>query len=93
VLNRDGGAPLRGLVVERAGAIAGAMVYRDGATRSVLQAAAANAAAAGDVLLAAAAGELDIRFTNAPSAEPFSQALQELGATVLVRQHEMRLRL
>ncbi len=90
---RDRGAPLGGLVVETAGAITGAIVYRDGATRSVLQAAAADAAAAAGVLLAVAAGERDVRFTNAPSAEPFSFALQELGATVLVRQHEMRLRL
>ena len=90
---RDRGAPLGGLVVETAGAITGAIVYRDGTTRSVVQAAAADAAAAARVLLAAAAGERGVRFTNAPSAEPFSQALQELGATVLVRQHEMRLRL
>ena len=90
---RGRGASLRGLVVEREGAIAGAIVYRDGPTITVLQAAAVDPAAAAEVLLAAGAGERDIRFTNAPGAEPFSQALEQLGASVVVRQREMRLRL
>ncbi|HEY2790180.1 MAG TPA: GNAT family N-acetyltransferase [Gaiellales bacterium] len=93
VLDRlhDRGAPLHGLAVERAGAIAGAIVCRDGATLSVLQAAAVDAVAAAEVLLAAAAGERDVRFTNAPSDEPFSQALEQLGGRLVARQHEMRL--
>jgi len=88
---RARGAPLHGLVVERDGAIAAAIVYRDGAAPSVLQAAAVDVAAAADALRAAAAGEREIRFTNAPTNEPFSQALEQLGGRLVARQHEMRL--
>ena len=48
-------------------------------------------AAAADALRAAAAGEREIRFTNAPTNEPFSQALEQLGGRLVARQHEMRL--
>lgn len=87
------GVPLCGMVVDRAGVIAGAVVYRDEEPVTVVQAAAVDAAAAADVLLATAGGERCIRFTNAPPGEPCSQALRELGANPVVRQHELRLRL
>lgn len=91
---RARGSPLGATVVERAGEVAGAIIYReDTRTVTAVQAAAVDDAAAADVLLAAAGGGRDLRFTNAPSGESFSLALAKLGARPLVRQHEMRLRL
>ena len=82
-------APLRGLVVERGGAV----VLRERPEAvGVLQIAAADAGAAADVLLAAAGGRA-LRLSNAPAGEPASQALGDLGAEVAGRQHEMRLAL
>jgi ribosomal protein S18 acetylase RimI-like enzyme len=89
---RDRRAQMRAMVVERGGATAGAVVYRDEATVTILQAAAVDARAAAEVLRAAAGSERDASFANTPSEGPLAQALRELGASALVRQHEMRLR-
>jgi GNAT superfamily N-acetyltransferase len=82
-------APLRGLSVERGGAV----VLRERAEAvTVLQIAAVDAGAAADLLLAAAGGR-PLRLSNAPAGEPASQALEALGADVVLRQLEMRVAL
>jgi GNAT superfamily N-acetyltransferase len=87
------GTAVTGVAVERDGEIAGAALLRDGREAvGVLQVAAADAGAAADLLRAAAGGRA-LRLSNAPAGEPASQALERLGADVLVRQHEMRLAL
>ena len=87
------GAPLRSLVVERGGEVAGAAVVRARAEAvTVLQIAAVDASAAHDLLLAAADAR-PLRLSNAPAGEPVSRALEALGADVVLRQHEMRLAL
>jgi ribosomal protein S18 acetylase RimI-like enzyme len=87
---REAGVPLRGLVLERAGEIAGALVCRDGTAVGVLQTAAVDDEATG-ALLEAAAGGRALHVTNAPADGRVSRALELHGATVVARQHEMRL--
>jgi hypothetical protein len=87
---REAGAALRGLVLERSGEVAGALVCRDGTVVSVLQLAAVDDEATG-ALLEAAAGGRALHVTNAPAAGRISRALERRGAAVIARQHEMRL--
>jgi ribosomal protein S18 acetylase RimI-like enzyme len=89
---REAGAGLRGLVLERSGEIAGAVVCRDGTAVSVLQLAAADDEGT-DSLLRAAAGGRALHVTNAPADGRASRALERRGASVIARQHEMRLAL
>ena len=90
------GPPLVGMTVDRNGAVAGAVLFRNEPdTTRVFQIAARDDAVARDLVLAAA-GHGDgrpLRLSNAPLHEPPSRALEQLGAHALVRQHEMRLRL
>jgi GNAT superfamily N-acetyltransferase len=87
-------AALQGLVVERDGEVAAAVVFRQSAeTATAVQVAARDDISAADALLAAAGGERDLRLTNAPVGESPSRALDHLGARPVARQHEMRLRL
>jgi ribosomal protein S18 acetylase RimI-like enzyme len=91
---RDRGLELRGLVVERAGEVNAAVVFRQDPEQAVaLQIAALDDDSAADALLAAAGGSLSIRLSNAPEDEPASRALEWLGAMAVARQHEMRLAL
>jgi len=87
---REGGAALRGLVVERSGDVAGAAVYRDATTGSVFQLAADDDEAAA-ALLCAAAGGRDLHVTNAPADGRVSRVLAGRGANSIAGQHEMRL--
>lgn len=87
---REAGAALRGIVVERSGAVAGALVCRDGTAVSVLQLAAVDDDAA-DALLAAAGRGRAVHVTNASAGGRLSRALERRGASVIARQHEMRL--
>jgi GNAT superfamily N-acetyltransferase len=89
---REGGAALRGLVLERSGEIAGALVCRDGTAVSVLQLAALDDQAA-DILLRSAAKGRALHVTNAPVDGRVSRVLDRRGATVIARQQEMRLAL
>jgi ribosomal protein S18 acetylase RimI-like enzyme len=66
--------------------IAAAMIHDD--TPSVLQIAALDEAAAADLLRGREA-----RMSNAPAGEPASRALEQLGARLVVSQHEMRIAL
>jgi ribosomal protein S18 acetylase RimI-like enzyme len=89
----EGGAPLEALVVERSGAVAGAAVHRTGGgSVGVLQIAALDDAAAADVLLAAAGGRA-VHLANTPTGGACARVLAALGARLVARQHEMRLRL
>ena len=89
---RERGARLRGLAVHRAGVTAAAAVLRDqGTITGVLQIAADDPAAAAELLRAATAGERAVRLVNVPDGDPAVAALEQLGAHVVVRQHEMRL--
>jgi GNAT superfamily N-acetyltransferase len=87
---RETGAAPRGIVVERSGAVAGALVCRDGTAVSVLQLGAVDDEAA-DALLAAAAHGRAVHVTNAPAGGRLSRALERRGGSVIARQHEMRL--
>lgn len=87
---REAGAALRGLVLERPAGIAGALVCRDGTAVSVLQIAAVDDEATG-ALLATAANNRAVHVTNAPADGRISRALERRAATVIARQHEMRL--
>ncbi len=87
---RGAGATLRGLVLERSGEVAAALVCRDGTSVSALQLAAVDDAAA-EALLRAAADDRDLHVTNAPADGRISRALEGRGASVIARQHEMRL--
>jgi GNAT superfamily N-acetyltransferase len=88
---RAGGEAHTGLSVERGGDIAAAAVCRMQPTAvTVLQAAALDAAAAADVLLAAAGAGRGLTLANAPADGVLSVALAGLGATAYARQHEMR---
>jgi GNAT superfamily N-acetyltransferase len=89
---REAGAALRGLVLERSGEIAAAAVCRDATAVSVLQLAAVDDEAA-DALLGAAANGRALHVTNAPADGRVSRALERRGASVIARQHEMRLAL
>jgi len=87
---REAGAALRGLMLERSGEVAGAVVYRDATTASVFQLAAADDEAAA-ALLGAAANGRDLHVTNAPADGRVSRVLAERGANPIAGQHEMRL--
>ncbi len=89
---REAGAALRGLLLERSGEIAGAVVCRDATAVSVLQLAAVDDEAA-DALLGAAANGRPLHVTNAPADGRVSRVLERRGASVIARQHEMRLAL
>jgi GNAT superfamily N-acetyltransferase len=89
---RERGAPLVGMAVRRSEHIVGAAICRpDAATVRVLQIAAADEAAAQDLILAAA-GELTLRLANVPSDDLLSGVMRRLGAELTAAQHEMRLR-
>jgi len=91
---RARGKGVRGLVVEQDGSVSGAAVFREDRDKiTVLQITAADEASAADALLAAAAGQRDLRLANVPVDDVSSRALRSLGAQLLVTQHEMRLRL
>lgn len=91
---RARGTGLHGLVVERAGTVRAAVVFReDPDTLTVLQVAAADEAAAADALLAAAEGDRDLRLANTPVDDVASYAMRSLLARAVVTQHEMLLRL
>ena len=87
---RGAGAALRGLVLERSGEIAAALVCRDGTSVSLLQLAAVDDEA-GEALLRTAAGDRGLHVTNAPADGRISRVLERCGASVIARQHEMRL--
>lgn len=87
---REAGAALRGLMLERSGEVAGAVVYRDATTVSVFQLAAADDEAAAALLCAAASGR-DLHVTNAPADGRVSRVLRARGASAVAGQHEMRL--
>jgi GNAT superfamily N-acetyltransferase len=85
--------PLSAVLLECGGEPAAAAVLHERADAvTVLQIAAIDASAAAGVLLAAAGGHA-LRLSNAPAGEPASDALEQLGAQVAVRQHEMLLAL
>ena len=91
---RARGTRLRGLMVDRDGEVAGAVVFRDDAETVVTcQVAAVDDGAAADALLAAAGGDRGLRLSNAPVGEAPGRALERLGARPVARQHEMRLAL
>ena len=80
---------LRALMVENAAAV----MFREGdAANIVMQIAATDEEAVADALIAAA-GERQLRLSNAPAGEAASHALERLGATQEAWQHEMRLAL
>ncbi len=88
---RERDLPLRAVAVQRADGIAAAAICKsDGVTVSVIQLAAADRAAARDLIIAAA-GDLTLRLPNIPSDDMFSGVLRCLGASLATRQHEMRL--
>jgi GNAT superfamily N-acetyltransferase len=89
---REAGAALRGLLLERSGEIAGAVVCRDATAVSVLQLAAVDDEAA-DALLGAAANGRPLHVTNTPADGRDTRVLERRGASVIARQHEMRLAL
>jgi hypothetical protein len=67
------------------------VIYRlDGETITTLQIAATDESSAADALRAAAAGDRDLRLSNAPPDDPASRALERIGARSVVTQHEMR---
>ena len=88
---RERGTPLTGVAVRRGEAIAGAAIclIQHGLVR-VLQIAAVDQAAARD-LVVAAAQELTLRLANVPGDDVFAGVLRDLGASLEVAQHEMRL--
>ena len=91
---RARGTRFRGLMVEREGKVAGAVVFReDPDLVTTFQIAATDDGAAADALLAAAGGVRPLRLANAPDGEAPSRALERLGASTVARQHEMRLTL
>ncbi len=87
------GEPLRAFVSERNRQVVAAVVCREGAGPvAVLQVAAHDESSAANALLAAGGGS-DLRLANIAEDDPPSRALAALGARLVVRQHEMRLRL
>lgn len=90
---RERGTPLTGVAVRRGEVIAGAAIclIQHGLVR-VLQIAAVDQAAARD-LVVAAAQELTLRLANVPGDDVFAGVLRDLGASLEVAQHEMRLQL
>jgi GNAT superfamily N-acetyltransferase len=88
---RERGRSLVGVGVRRGDALAGAAIcLPDGAMVRVLQIAAVDAAAARDLVVAAAGG-LTLRLANVPTDDLFTGVLGELGAERTLSQHEMRL--
>ncbi len=88
---RERGRPPIAVGVQRGGELAGAAIcMTDDTTVRVLQIAAVDPAAAGD-LVVAAAGRLTLRLANVPAADALSGVLRGLGAELTVAQHEMRL--
>lgn len=85
---REAGAAPRGLVLERSGRVAGALVCRDASSVSVLQLAAEDDEAA-EALLRAAANGRALHVTNAPADGRISRILERWGASVVAGQHEM----
>ncbi len=82
---------IEALVVERDGEVAGAALYRDRRdARIIVQAAALDAAAARETLLATRGG---LRFANVAPDDLFAAALEELGGRREARQFELRLTL
>jgi ribosomal protein S18 acetylase RimI-like enzyme len=91
---RARGAPIQGLVIDRAGEVAAAVLFRDDADQvPILQIAGVDDGATADAVLAAAGGKRALRLSNAPVGEAPGRALERLGARPVVRQHEMRLAL
>lgn len=87
---RARGVALSAVAVERSDGIAGAAIVKaDGVTVTVIQHAARDRAAAAD-LVRAAAGAHTLRLSNIPSDHLFSEVLRDLGADLVVTQHEMR---
>jgi len=88
------GSRFGGLLVERDGRVAGAVVFREDAELvTTLQVAALDDESAADALLAAAGAGRSLRLSNAPVGEAPARALERLGAAAVARQHEMRLAL
>ena len=91
---RGRGAPVRGLMVDRAGEVAAAVLFRDDPDQvPILQIAGVDDGATADAVLATAGRERGLRLSNAPLGEAPGRALERLGARAAVRQHEMRLAL
>ena len=91
---RARGAPVQGLVIDRAGEVAAAALFRDDADQvPILQIAGVDDGATADAILAAAGSRRGLRLSNAPVGEAPGRALERLGARPVVRQHEMRLAL
>jgi GNAT superfamily N-acetyltransferase len=91
---RARGTRFHGLMTERDGKVAGAVVFREDADLvTTFQVAAIDDDAAAGALLAAAGGERALRLSNTPDGEAPSRALERLGASAAARQHEMRLAL
>jgi ribosomal protein S18 acetylase RimI-like enzyme len=91
---RARGSALHGVVIERDGQVhAAALVVERADHVSALQFAALDAEAAAALLLAASGGKRSLRLANVPEDGPASGAMRDLGAQLLVRQHELRLNL
>ena len=88
---RERGTRLVGMAVQRSGQIAAAAIcLPDDAMVRVLQIAAADRAAASDLILAAG-GQRTLRLANVGSDDPLAGVLGGLGAEMTLGQHEMRL--
>lgn len=70
----------------------GTVLFRPGDRVGVIQLAARDVSAARELLSAARARGSSLHYVNAPSESPASDALRDLGATLDLRQFEMRLR-
>jgi GNAT superfamily N-acetyltransferase len=91
---RRRGAAIHTTVAQRDGHTRAAITWREQDRRAiVLQIAAEDESSAVEVLLAAAGGVRDLRLANIEPSEPASRALEGLGARLIARQHEMRIRL
>jgi GNAT superfamily N-acetyltransferase len=69
----------------------GAVLFRPGERVSVVQLAARDVNTARELLAAARARGSSLHYVNAPAESPGSRALRDLGATLDLRQYEMRL--
>jgi ribosomal protein S18 acetylase RimI-like enzyme len=87
-LERRGMGP-KGLVIERDGVVAAAVIREQGEAVAVLQIAAVDEDAATEILLAAAGCDRTLRLANLPIDEPVSHAMRRLGADRVATQHEM----
>jgi hypothetical protein len=87
------GGTLRAAAAARTGTLTAALVWHERPGRAVvLQIAADDEQSAAEALLAASGGTRDVRLTNIEADDPASLALERLGARLVARQHEMRLR-